>query len=178
MTAPETKPRPTVVTAAAALSFLIAVLAVVNVVLSLTTMSGYADKFKSEALKHGAAADQVDQAVKFTNGFTLGGLALGLAFAVALVVLGMQVLRGKQGARIGTWVVAGLVLLCGVCILAGSAIGSGMGGGDASQKAISDAAIAAQPGWYGAWTTVAGIVDLLGAVAIIVLLALPAANAY
>jgi len=57
-------------------------------------------------------------------------------------------------------------------------IGSGMGGGDASQKAISDAAIAAQPGWYGAWTTVAGIVDLLGAVAIIVLLALPAANAY
>ena len=69
--------------------------------------------------------------------------------AVGFVVLGVLVGKGKQPARVVTWVIAGLGVLCLGCGVVGSAISdslSGMGG-DAESQELIDRITAATPGW-------------------------------
>jgi hypothetical protein len=99
--------------------------------------------------------------------------------AVALVVLGRFVGKGKQPARIITWVLAGLGVLCLGCGVAAGAISSSLGsslGSTPDSEALTQAMADVVPEWQNTVGTVLQILSLIILVVVIVLLALPAAN--
>ena len=112
------------------------------------------------------------------------GVVVGSVFYVLLAVgfgvLGMFVSRGKNVARIVTWVVAGLVVLCCGCTLLGTSFGTAMlsGFGDAASQDVLDEIAAATPAWLSVSTIVVGLLILLALIAVIVLLTMPASNDY
>jgi hypothetical protein len=99
-------------------------------------------------------------------------------------VLGAFVGKGKQWARITSWVVVGLFgICCGLAGVAGAA-GGGSGFGNMGapsgidQEKITEDTAALIPSWVTPVSTVLGIVALISAIAIVVLLLLPPSNAY
>ncbi len=117
-----------------------------------------------------------------STGATIGIIITGVVYlliAVGFVVLGSLVGKGKQPARIVTWIVAGLGVLCLGCGVAGSAISSsleGMAGAGGDSQELLDKIAAATPGWVQAVNLTIDVIALVVMVTIIILLALPAAN--
>jgi hypothetical protein len=93
-------------------------------------------------------ADEVNSAYAVAIGITV---FFGLVFAVLYVLLAIQVRKGKNWARIVTWVLAGLGVLGGLLSL--------LGDGTGLEKGV-------------------GVIILLVDIAIIVLLAMKPANEY
>jgi hypothetical protein len=149
-------PRPTTVTAAAAALVGEAVLLLIGALVSVVT----ADTIQQ-------ATDDYLEAQNLTSGGNVTasrvfGIAFGLVFAAAFIGLALGVLRGSNVARIITWVVCGLALCCvGVSTIS-------------SILLISDYL----PGGYLAYTYIFTALELIGFIAAIVLLALPASNVY
>ena len=86
-------------------------------------------------------------------------------------------------ARIVTWVLAGLAVLCFGCALAGTASSGAFMGGNQTVNGVDMSAAAKQvqdalPSWLQPTQATIGIVNLLLAILVIILLALPASNAY
>jgi hypothetical protein len=109
--------------------------------------------------------------------------ALPLLLGVLYIVLAVFVGKGKQWARITTWVIAGIAVCCNGFGLAGSALLdsmlSGMGdvnGVDVAQAAEEIAALL--PGWLTATSTALTAVALLASIVVIILLLLPPSNPY
>jgi hypothetical protein len=108
---------------------------------------------------------------------------ISILFAVLFFVLALFVGRGKQWARITTWVVGGLNLCCGLAGLGlgGSSFASGMGGGtdtsidsDRVNQGIADLV----PSWLESVSLVLSIVSLIALIVVIILLALPPSHPY
>lgn len=106
-----------------------------------------------------------------------------VVFAILYLILAIFVGKGKQWARITTWVVVGLTSLCcfGSNLLgsASSNMVSGMGGGgnvnqDELTKKIQDA----QPDWLPMANTALYALGLLAGLAVIVLLLLPPSHPF
>jgi hypothetical protein len=177
--APAARTRPGVVTTASLLLYVSAVLLLVSVGVSLVPI-GDVQKIIDE--KYANEPENVRQAASI--GAVVGPIVVGVVYlviAVALVVLGILVSKGKQPARVITWVLAGLGVLCLGCGLAASGLNSsfsGLGGGGADQQELLDAIAGATPGWVTATGLVLQIISLLIMVTVIILLALPAANDY
>ncbi|WP_143175459.1 hypothetical protein [Cryptosporangium aurantiacum] len=91
----------------------------------------------------------------------VGGIIFSLVFAAAFVALALGLLRAANVARIITWVLCGLGLCCTGVISAFSLI-----------------LVEYLPGGYVAYMYTVTAVTLIIYIAIIVLLALPASNAY
>jgi hypothetical protein len=115
--------------------------------------------------------------------FTYVGAAIAVLVAVAYLVLAMFVGKGKQWARITTWVVVGLFGIC--CGLAGvAALGAGNSFGNMGapsgidQEKITEETAALLPDWIAPTTTVLSIITLVISIAIVVLLLLPPSNPY
>lgn len=125
------------------LMFARAALTVVGFLLSLTQQ----DALRTALHKASPSVD-VDAAVKTA---TTIGIVVGLIFVVLYVLLALQVGKGKNWARIVTWVLAGLAVLGGLASLAGT------------DTALGKLVV---------------VVILVLDIAIIVLLARPAASAY
>jgi hypothetical protein len=177
---PETPPRvrPSVVTAAVYLLYLAAALEVVS---AITAFLGYGPMKTAyeQALADTTAAGQAGTFALFI----LGAGILALIIAVVLVVLAIVDGRGSNVGRIITWVFGAITLCCSGGSLALGQVGNSMssssnanGGADAQK--IQDAITAALPSWYKPVTTVAGILFLLALLGALILLALPAANAF
>jgi hypothetical protein len=100
--------------------------------------------------------------------------------AAGMVVLGLFDLRGNNGARIATWVVGGIgVLCCGSGVLIGRlASGIGQNSNTAEMQAAQKQVQAAYPSWYTGVQTTLTVLALLALIVVIVLLALPAASEY
>ncbi|HTF12517.1 MAG TPA: hypothetical protein VK659_30540, partial [Asanoa sp.] len=148
----------------------------ISLVLILATLSSLRQGI-SDAYAGTTEADAVDTAAVAV---TVGLGVVALIIAIGLVVLGFLNLRGKNAARIVTWVVGGLfVLCCGTSSLLGAA-GSAMNidsGGDAPDAADMQSKIdAAMPGWYGPVTTTLLVIPILLVLGTLILLALPASN--
>jgi hypothetical protein len=173
---PERPARPTVVTAAAGLMFLVAVLGLVSAVVAVAVMAGFRDALLD------ALADQDPQMAEAASTIFTFSMVLGIVFsllpAAGFTVLGLFVLRGANAARVTTWVVTGLFLACGACLLAVQGLGSFMPSGDPGSEAASRAIEDAIPGWYTVTEIVISVLELLAYIAIVVLLALPASNAF
>jgi hypothetical protein len=105
--------------------------------------------------------------------------------AAALAILAVYNNRGRNGSRITTWVLGGLLLCCSGVSLAGSAIGSSFNFGSGSsdpdvpdqaeiQRRLNDEL----PGWFNPVSLTISVVTLLALLGALILLALPASNAF
>jgi hypothetical protein len=173
--------RPAVVTYACYLLYLLAVLQILSAVVQFAVAGIYSDVMK-KAFAGTDAAGVVSTTT--TIGVVVGGV-VALLFAVGYVVLAIFDGRGKQPARIVTWVLLGLSLCCGGSALVSSTAGGlGFGGntgstpGAPSQAELQQMLKDGLPGWYQPTSLVLGVLAVLVAIGVIVLLALPAAHPF
>lgn len=178
--APGTPPRtrPGVVTVSSWLLILVAVIQVLSLIVTLSTLGTIRD-----VLKDAYAGTSAEQAGDFAYVASLGGAVLSLLLAVGLVVLALLNNRGKNASRITTWVLGGVLLCCtGGGLLNGVSGGLTGGGstngdlpsGEEIQRRLQDAL----PSWYGPVSLLLGLVSLLALLAALILLALPKANEF
>jgi hypothetical protein len=176
-TYPAAPARPGSVTISSYLLYLYAALGLIGVAVNLSQIGTMSDVYR-EAYE-GTDAEGFEA---FYTGSSVVVAVISLLFAAAFVVLAIFNNRGKNPSRIVTWVLGGISLCCGGVGLAGSALGSSFGAPSDSdlpsaseiQQRLDDAL----PGWYmpvSVILTVLGLLVLLGA---IILLALPASNAF
>jgi hypothetical protein len=150
--------------------------AIVTLTQLSTTKQAYTKVFAETSMK---GAESMFVAITAAS-----AVGFGLLFAIGYVVLAILNGRGKNPARIVTWVVAGVAICFSGCGLVSSAAGvSGLGGNSSAngaptsqeiQRALSDAL----PGWYQPILTTIGAISLAALVTAVVLLALPIANEF
>jgi hypothetical protein len=170
--------RPGVVTASSWLLILVAAIQVVNLILTIATLGTVRD-----VLRDAYRGTSAERAADFAWVFGLIAAVLILLLAVALVVLALLNNRGRNGARITTWVLGGILICCSGGSLLNNAAGGMLNGGSPNgdvpsgeeiQRRLTDAL----PGWYGPVSTILGVLALLALLAALILLALPAANEF
>jgi hypothetical protein len=181
--APAGQPRPGTVTAASGLLYLLALISLVSVALTVFSAT-YMDaaKLKDIYVERGMAESQADAAASAAAIGVYAGAVLPLLIGVLYLILAIFVGKGRQWARITTWVVAGIAVCCNAFGLLGTAAGSmlsGMGntGGFDQQGATADIE-ALLPGWLSATSMVLTVVTLIASILVIVLLLLPPSNPY
>ncbi|HLT10290.1 MAG TPA: hypothetical protein VK028_05715 [Micromonosporaceae bacterium] len=116
----------------------------------------------------------------FTGAFSaVVNIVILAPLAVGLGVLGVLVGRGKNTARIVTWVIDGIVVLCCGCNLLGQAFTSSLMSslGEAYTEALEQVE-AATPAWLSVSITVVSLLILGTQIAVIILLAVPSANEF
>jgi hypothetical protein len=108
------------------------------------------------------------------------GIGFSLLVIAAFGVLSLFLLRGANPARITTWVLTGVFLFCGACLVLGQTASTftPQGQGDPQSEELARAVQEAAPGWYTVSEIAISVVELLAYVLIIVLLALPASNTF
>ncbi|WFF02277.1 hypothetical protein [Micromonospora sp. WMMD964] len=114
--------------------------------------------------------------------FSVASVAVILVLALVLVTLAMFNNRGRNGTRITTWIVGGIMVCCvGGSVVSGAAGFSPGGSGGANapsgaeiERSMSDAL----PSWYGPASTAVNIVGLLALITALILLALPKSNEF
>jgi hypothetical protein len=168
-----------VVTLSSWLLILVAVIQVLNLIVTLSVIGTIRD-----VLKDAYAGTSAESAGDIAYAFTIGSSILTLLLAAGLVVLALLNNRGKNASRITTWVLGGILLCCtGGGLLNGVSGGTMGGGGNANgdlpssqeiQRRLEDAL----PSWYGPVSLLLGIVALLALLAALILLALPKANEF
>jgi hypothetical protein len=175
--APAPKARPTVVTVATYLLFLVAFLELVDAIIGFSVYPKISD-----AIKDVYAGTDVESAEGVISATTIIGAVINLLFAAGLAVLGILDGRGRNVARIITWVVGGLSLCCLGAGLGSSALVSSVNNdsstGGPSSSEVQDRISAALPSWYEGTTVTVAVVSLLAMLAVIILLALPASNEF
>jgi hypothetical protein len=178
---PASRPgRPSVVGAAVACLFLLAAIQVISAIVSVFSFGPMIDAARDYA----GGTTEGDAVITTLQISRYGGFAFAALFAVGYAVLGLFVNRGKNPARIVSWVVLGIGLCCnGIGLVSTAASGMFTGGGADTGSSIDpdelqrrmDAAI---PGWANAVTYILLAISIIAALAAIILLALPAANEY
>jgi hypothetical protein len=179
--APAQPPRPATVTVSTYLLWLTAALSLLSGVLTVSLVGKMADVYGD--LYEGTAAEGTEGLIVGASVFVV---VLGLLFAAGLAVLGIFNNRGRNGARITTWVLGGISLCCSGFGLAGTALSSSMnfdssttGANTGPSSAEVEAALnRAMPSWYEPLSTVLTVISLLAILGAVILLALPASNAF
>lgn len=177
---PGDRVRPSTVTISSYLLYLVAALQLLGALLTFTVINDYRRVF--------------DEAFQGTEAEGAGGTiatislvvptVISVLLAVLLVVLATFNNRGRNGSRITTWVVAGILLCCSGFGVIGQAAGGmdfGTGSSDPnvpSQQEIQDRLNEVMPGWFSPVTTILAVVTVLALLGVIILLALPASNAF
>ncbi|MFG3339125.1 hypothetical protein [Glycomyces sp. NPDC048151] len=180
---PGPKTRPGSVTAVVWTQILTAVLLVASGIAMFSVMQSVEDEVTSQLLsdpelaESGLTADNVSQLMTFTFAMIAG---VYVVMAVFYVILALLVNAGKRPARILSWILSGIGLLCcGIGGIVGQ-LGSMTANvnGEAYQDEATQAVEDATPGWVTAidWATL--IVLIVGSLVIIILLAVPASNEF
>ena len=170
---PGAKARPGPVSLASTMLYVGAALILVYGVLSIVATQMMGD----------ITIDGQDVQTGFSGSFgAIGNVITGvlyLALAVGLGVLGNLVSKGKNPARIVTWVIDGIVVLCCGCSAVGNAFTSSllasMPGMD--QETLDEIA-AATPAWLTIASTVVALLIVLTQLVAIIALAVPASNEF
>ena len=179
--APGTPPRtrPAVVTASSWLLIGVAAIQLISLILTLATIGTV-----REVMRDAYAGTSVEGAADFIWVFGLIGAVLTLLLAIGLVVLALLNNRGRNGSRITTWVLGGILICCSGGNLLNGVAGSSLTGGNTTngdvpsgeeiQRRLSDA----MPSWYGPVSILLGVLTLLALLTALILLALPASNEF
>lgn len=176
---PASRPRPSVVTAASYLLYLVAALEVISAIIAFSIIGKVSDALR-DVYAGTALSDSSETVIKAS--YTIGAV-FALLLAAGFAVLGYFDGRGKNGARITTWVIGGISLCCFGVGLGGNAVSGSLGGGSSTnggptstevQRRIEDAL----PSWYTPVSVTLSVLSLLAILAVIILLALPKANAF
>jgi hypothetical protein len=174
--------RPAAVTIAAGLMLLMALLGVVGAVASLAMMNRLVDRFRERAARTDATANEIDTIAGIIRGFSIISAIVGTLIALVLVGLAVGNLRGSNASRIATWVLCGIGILCGCCglfgVLAQNNFTFSGTSDDRTAEELGRALADASPGWWTALSGALSVGQALGYIAVAVLLALPAANAF
>ena len=179
--AADPRQRPGTVTAASYLLYIAAAVQVISAFVALSTMSA-----QRRAVDNAYAdfPDLKDTVSNLTVGAIVVGAVVGLLLAAGFVTLGVLNGRGKNVARIITWVIGGLAVCCfGGGIALGATGASNFGGGASTTNApkpedVQKAVNAELPSWYTGVTTLLGLIGLIAVLGAIVLLLLPPSNAF
>lgn len=172
--------RPGPVTAAATIMILMAVVGLVNVVIGLAGMDGIVDRFRSAAARTDADQADIDGLVVLVRATAVIAAIIGVTVAVLLVVLALGNLRGSNAARIATWVVSGLGLICGCCTL-GAVVGQrgfAWAGDDPVAADLMRALADSYPSWWVGLNGGLSAAQALGYLVVALLLTLPTARAF
>ncbi|HIV58295.1 MAG TPA: hypothetical protein H9902_10100 [Candidatus Stackebrandtia faecavium] len=173
---PSPPPRPSTVTIAAYLQFALLALSVISAIITFVTSPALIDAVSQASAEHlsPSEASTITTTMQFA---VYGGVTIGLIPGVLLAVFGAIHMRGKNWARIATWVLAGLGACCGAISLPFTGAQTNIEGVEpGAAKALEDAVASAQPSWVTPVSMVLMIVSLVAYVAVIILLALPASN--
>jgi len=176
---------PAVVATAAVILVVLAVIGLINAIVSIASLGSTVARFRELARRVGVSAEKVDDQVTQLRVQTVLGAAVGLLIAVLLLVLAYFLLKASNPARITTWVLCGVGALCACCGGAGLVLLKNLDRisveGDRSAQEQVDLARAmadAVPGWQVGVGGTASVLQLLGYLAVAILLAMPAANAF
>ena len=173
---PAPRTRPTAVTVSSYLLYVTAAVSLITAVLSLSQL-GTITRVYQDAYA-GTSGEGAEAVIVATS---VIGVVFNVLFAVGLVILAVFNNRGRQGARITTWVIGGISLCCSGFGLAGTALTNSMNfdtGNGPSASQVEQRLADALPSWYTATTVILSVVSLLAILGAIILLALPASNAY
>lgn len=174
--------RPGVVVALVALLLLMAAGSAVYAVAVLLVASGTADRFKLSARATGAGRTEIDEVVSLLYGSTALAVAVGVLMALVLAGLALGLRSGRPGARVGTWVVAGLGLCCGCCGLAAlvgqRAAPLRVTGDSRDTMELLGRLGDAYPGWWIPLNAALSVAQVLGYLLVAALLTVPAAGAF
>jgi hypothetical protein len=174
--APASRSRPTTVTVASYLLYLVAGIQVINA-LAVFSTSGTMRDAVAEAYR-GTDAEGAEGIVV---GVLIVGGVINLLIGLGFAVLSYFNSRGKNPSRIVTWVVGGISLCCLGLGLGGTAMTRSMGTGSGtgpSQDEVQRRINEAVPSWYTPLTTTLSVVALLAVLGAVILLALPASNEF
>ncbi len=169
--------RPGVVTISSYLLISYAVLALIDMVIGLTTLGTVREIYRD------AYAGTENEGTEGVVVFVFVAMSMvRLLFAAGLVVLALLNNRGMNTARIITWVVGGIALCCTGVGLALSAAGSAVGGETsddvASQGEIDRRLAEALPSWYEPVLTLTATLGVIAVLVALILLALPKSNEF
>jgi hypothetical protein len=169
------------VTVSTYLLWLTAAMSLISGALTVSTVGKMADVYSD--LYQGTAMEGTEGLVV---GITVFIVVLNLLFAAGLAILGIFNNRGRNGARITTWILGAISLCCSGTGLAGTAMTSSMNfdssttGTNAGPSAteVEAALNGVLPSWYEPLSTVLTVISLLAILGAVILLALPASNAF
>jgi hypothetical protein len=175
---PAPRSRPTTVTISSYLLYLVAAVELIGAVIGLSVV-GTMSRIIDDDPSLGALSSS---ARTFVVGSVVFGASVEVLFAAGLTILAIFNGRGRQGSRITTWVIGGLALCCNGFGVLGSRArfttnfdpGNGRSSTDDLERRLNDEL----PSWYNAATVTLAVISLLALLAVIILLALPASNAY
>ena len=168
--------RPSTVSISSYLLWTAAAVAVIGGILTLVNVGKLTDAYRD--LYEGTPAAGTETIVV---GASVAGVVVNILFAAGFVILSIFNNRGRNGARITTWVLGGLMLCCSGFGLAGTALTSSMNldsSGGPSQEEIQSRLDAALPSWYEPLTVILSVITLLCILGAVILLALPRSNAF
>jgi hypothetical protein len=176
--APAERARPTSVTVSSYLLFVVAAIQLISAIVGLSQVGTTA-----RVLKDAYAGTAAAGAESVAGAVGVASAVFAILFAAGLSILAIFNNRGRQGSRVTTWVIGGLALCCNGFSVLGNAATRSMSldsGGTTGPSAteVQRQLDAALPSWYGAATVTLAVLALVCLLAAIVLLALPASNAF
>ncbi|MEV0154204.1 hypothetical protein AB0H57_10750 [Micromonospora sp. NPDC050686] len=173
--------RPAGVTFAAVALVLMAAGALLSALAGLLAMAGTVDRFRAAAGTTTAGQDQVDAVVTLIRAAAVLSAVVTVLAGVLLVGLALGLLAGRPGARIATWVVCGLGLLCGcgaLALLVGQRAAPLRLGGEQASGELLGTVADAYPSWWLPLNGGLSAGQALGYLVVAALLATPAVNAW
>lgn len=105
-------------------------------------------------------------------------VVIGAIFSIGYAILGFFDYRGSNAARIVTWVIGGVTLCCSGGSVGNTSFVHTDTGASSSTTTFDTDLTNAIPGWTLVTARVLGAVVLLSIIAVIILLVMPASNAY
>ncbi|MEW1586555.1 hypothetical protein AB0283_14050 [Micromonospora vinacea] len=172
--------RPSIVSISSYLLFLFLALQVISLIITLSTFGKTRDALRDA---YAGTATDGDQVADVFAVIGIGGAIVLLLLAVVLGVLALFNNQGRNGARITTWIVGGIMVCCvGGGLLSNAAGGFNTGGGSTgdgpSPEEIQRRLEEALPSWVTPVSLLLGVLSLIALIAALVLLALPKANPF
>ncbi len=171
------QPPPTTVKVSTYLLWLTAALSLIGAVLTISVVGKMSEAYRD--LYAGTAAEGSEAVIV---GASVIGVVISVLFAAGLAVLAIFNNRGRNGARITTWVIGGISLCCGALGLAGTALTNSMNfddtAGGPTTAEVERRLDEVLPSWFDAATTTLSVLSLLTLLGAMILLALPASNAF
>ncbi|MCW6003191.1 hypothetical protein K1W54_01145 [Micromonospora sp. CPCC 205371] len=171
--------RPAVVTAAAAIMISMAAAGLAYAIFGLVGTGGVVDRYRQAAAATGESDDVIDVLANLAWGTVIAAAVLAVIVGLLLTALAFGNLRGSSGARIATWFVSGLGLLCGffslLTVLLQAALTWNVSD-DRVTEQLTQALTDAYPAWWFALSGMVATGQALGYLVVALLLALPAAH--
>ncbi len=175
--AAENQQPPTTVKVSTYLLWVTAAVSLISAVITISVVGKMSEAYSD--LYAGTAAEGSEAVIV---GASVVGVIINVLFAAGLAVLAIFNNRGRNGARITTWVIGGISLCCGGLGLAGTALTSSMNlddtSGGPSAAEVERRLDEVLPSWFDAATVTLSVISLLALLGAMILLALPASNAF